>query len=77
MNENEPIQHFGTWQVHPTGDMLEAVTDFYIHAERLLEGDWVREAITQGWNLNDFVPAWYCSVTLQGITEINMKIAYE
>jgi hypothetical protein len=77
MNDETNIQKFGTWEVLPTGDMLESSTDFFIHAERLLEGDWIREAITQGWDLNAFVPAWYYSVTLQGIKEINMIIAYE
>ena len=76
MNENENIQ-FGTWEVLPNGDMIEAITDFYIHAERLSENDWIRQAIALQWNLQDFIPAWYHAIRLTGLTKIELFVDYE
>jgi hypothetical protein len=68
---------FGTWEVSPEGDLFDNETGFYIHAERVQETDWVLYAITQKWDLNVFVPAFYEAVKMNKLTQITFNVDFQ
>lgn len=70
-----PLQ-FGTWEVTPTGDLFENDTGIYIHGERIQEQDWILHAITQNWDLNSFIPAFYEAVKINKITQVIYNVNY-
>lgn len=78
MNENVEIQpkKFGTWEVLPNGD-LYAEDGRFVNGERVAEEDWILHAITQNWDLNEFVPAYYQAIKTVKLETVTFQINHK
>ena len=50
--------------------------EFFIHAERLTEENWILQAMSLGWKLDDFFPAYYQALKITGTKEVLMVIEH-
>lgn len=71
-----PVQKFGTWEVLPNGDIFNEDGRF-VHGERVAEEDWILHAITQNWDLNEFVPAYYQAIKTVKLETVTFVINHK
>ena len=69
--------YFGQWKVQSDGSVKCTERDYVIASSRLSKGDWICHLKDKDWvNLNDFIPAYFKALEIQGINKLQMRIAY-
>lgn len=75
--EQEIIYQAGHWQVNDEGDILCPLAKIHITFDRLEEQNWFVFAIIQGWNLNEFMPAFFEACRQIGKDSVQFDIDLE
>lgn len=73
MKKQAKPELFGVWQVSEVGD-IESKDGFIITSDRLQESDWWGFLFANGYNLHDFVLAYFRACQIAKIENVNIKI---
>ena len=75
INETPIHKTFGNWKVHISGDLSnDEDGELEITWDRLTEKNWFIFARQNGWNMQDFLDAYWESTELIGLEELTFKI---
>lgn len=76
MDEINIHTKFGDWIVTSEGDLINELAHFHITFDRLTEQNWMLNAITFGWDLNQFFPAYYEACALIGLDSVVFQVKH-